>query len=78
MERNQIKKDIRMEKYYDCEDMAIVLCELSSGDDTVNVETMKEVEEALYQLQAVAENEYNADYYRTFWNVLQKITNYNF
>ena len=77
MERNQIKKDIRMEKYYDSEDMATVLCELSSGDDTVNVETMKEVE-ALYQLQAVAENEYNADYYRTFWNVLQKITNYNF
>ena len=78
MEKNKIMKDIKMEKYYDCKDMATVLCELSSGDDTVNVETMKEVEEALYQLQAVAENEYNADYYRTFWNVLQKITNYNF
>ena len=72
-------KDIKnMEKCYDCEDMATVLCELSSGDDTVNVETLKEVEETLYQLRAVAENEYNADYYRTFWNVLQKITNYNF
>lgn len=72
-------KDIKnMEKRYDCEDIATVLCELSSGDGTVNMETMKEVEEALYQLQAVAENEYNADYYRTFWNVLQKITNYNF
>ena len=72
-------KDIKnMEKRYDCENMATVLCELSSGDDTVNVETLKEVEEALYQLQAVAENEYNADYYRTFWNVLQKITNDNF
>ena len=67
-----------MEKRYDCEDIATVLCELSSGDGTVNMETMKEVEEALYQLQAVAENEYNADYYRTFWNVLQKITNDNF
>ena len=72
-------KDIKiMEKRYDCEDIATVLCELSSGDGTVNMETMKEVEEALYQLQAVAENEYNADYYRTFWNVLQKITDYNF
>ena len=40
--------------------------------------SIKEVKEALYQLRAVAENEYNADYYRTFWNVLQKITNYNF
>ena len=72
-------KDIKnMEKRYDCEDIATVLCELSSGDGTVNMETMKEVEEALYQLQAIAENEYNADYYRTFWNVLQKITDYNF
>ena len=72
-------KDIKnMEKRYDCEDIATVLCELSSEDGTVNMETMKEVEEALYQLQAVAENEYNADYYRTFWNVLQKITDYNF
>ena len=72
-------KDIKnMEKRYDCEDIATVLCELSSGDGTVNMATMKEVEEALYQLQAVAENEYNADYYRTFWNVLQKITDYNF
>ena len=72
-------KDIKnMEKRYDCEDIATVLCELSSGDGTVNMETLKEVEEALYQLQAVAENEYNADYYRTFWNVLQKITDYNF
>ena len=72
-------KDIKnMEKRYDCEDIATVLCELSSGDGTVNMETMKEVEEALYQLQAVAENEYNADYYRTFWNILQKITDYNF
>ena len=72
-------KDIKnMEKRYDGEDIVTVLCELSSGDGTVNMETMKEVEEALYQLQAVAENEYNADYYRTFWNVLQKITDYNF
>ena len=30
-------KDIKnMEKRYDCEDIATVLCELSSGDGTVN------------------------------------------
>ena len=34
-------------------------------------------EEAIYQLKAIASNEYNSDYYRTFWNVLQKITDYH-
>lgn len=66
-----------MENYYDCEEIATVLCRLSSGNVTVDVETMKDVEEAIYQLKAIASNEYNSDYYRTFWNVLQKITDYH-
>ena len=78
MERNQIINGIKMDKYYDCEDIATVLCRLATETETVNIETLKEVEEFLYCLQAIAENEYNADYYRTFWNVLQKITDYNF
>ena len=78
MEKNKIMKDIKMEKYYDCKDMATVLCRLATETETVNIETQKEVEEVVYHLQAIAENEYNADYYRTFWNVLQKITDYNF
>ena len=67
----------KMENYYDCEEIATVLCRLSSGNVTVDVETMKDVEEAIYQLKAIASNEYNSDYYRTFWNVLQKITDYH-
>ena len=78
MERNQIMKDVKMDKYYDCEDIATVLCRLATETETVNIETQKEVEEVVYHLQAIAENEYNADCYRTFWNVLQKITDYNF
>ena len=74
MEKNKIMKDIKMEKYYDCENIATVLCRLATETETVNIETLKEVEEFLYCLQAIAENEYNADYYRTFWNILQKIT----
>lgn len=66
-----------MENYYDCEEIATVLCRLSSGNATVNDETMKDTKEALYQLKAIASNEYNSDYYRTFWNVLQKITDYH-
>ena len=67
----------KMENYYDCEEIATVLCRLSSGNVTVDVETMKDVEEAIYQLKSIASNEYNSDYYRTFWNVLQEITDYH-
>ena len=63
-----------MQNRYDCEEIATVLCRLSSGNATIDVEIMKDVEEAIYQLKAIASNEYNSDYYRTFWNVLQKIT----
>ena len=71
---NQMEK---MENYYDCEEIATVLCRLSSGNVTVDVETMKDVEEAIYHLKTIASNEYNSDYYRTFWNVLQEITDYH-
>lgn len=68
---------LKLENYYDCEEIAIVLSKLASGDNTTNIETVKDLIEVLYNLEAIANNEYNADYYRTFWNVLQNITNYN-
>lgn len=33
-----------------------------------------DLENALYYLDAIAQNEYNNDYFRTFYNVLAKIT----
>lgn len=63
-----------MENYYGCEEIANVLCRLSS---VVDAETVGDVTEAVYHLQAIASNEYNSDYYRTFWNVLQKITDHH-
>lgn len=66
-----------LENYYDCEEIATVLSQLASGNNTTDVETVKDLIEVLYNLEAIANNEYNADYYRTFWNVLQNITNYN-
>ena len=66
-----------MENYYECEEIASVLCRLASENVTVDTETKKDIEEAIYHLKAIASNNYNSDYYRTFWNVLQKITDYN-
>lgn len=35
-------------------------------------QTLNELQEALYQIEAIAKNEYNKDYWRTFWNALQR------
>lgn len=63
---------------YDCKEIATVLCRLSTGNNTVDVETAKDVEKAIEQLQATAQNEYNSDYYRTLWEVLQNIASFDF
>ena len=67
----------KMENYYECEEIATVLCKLSSENDTIDAETLKDLTEAVYQLKMIADNEYNSDYHRTFWNVLQKVTDYH-
>jgi hypothetical protein len=33
-------------------------------------ETIKELENAIYQLKAICQNPYNSDYYRVFYNAL--------
>jgi len=58
-------------KDYYPDEIAETLCKLAfeyPGDDTIH-----EVEEALYQLKATAENPYNRDYYRILYRVLEKI-----
>lgn len=43
-------------------------------DYTENKEQeITQLENALYQVKAYAENEYNQDYWRTFWNALQTL-----
>ena len=49
----------------------------ASGNYTENVIEFNGLTLDLNSRKAIANNKYNADYYRTFWNVLQKITNYN-
>jgi uncharacterized protein YpuA (DUF1002 family) len=68
--------DIIQEK--SIEEIADTLYELSKDMDYMDYEDEKEqvksdIENTLYYLKAIAQNEYNADYFRTFWNILQKI-----
>ena len=60
-----------IEYTYDCEEMANALCSLAVDNLS---STKRDVEDALYQLTAIAENKYNSEYYRTLWRILQTIT----
>ncbi|MEG1620627.1 MAG: hypothetical protein RR322_01825 [Oscillospiraceae bacterium] len=52
------------------EEINATLCKLAKDDSFSKMD----IENALYDLKAVAENEYNFDYWRTFYDILQKIT----
>ena len=60
------------------EEVAERLYELAKDMDYMDYEDEEEqiktdIEIAIYHLKAIAQNEYNADYFRTFYNVLQRI-----
>lgn len=55
------------------DEIADVLINLANVSD----ETKDDLIEAIYQLQAIAQNKYNNDYYRTFYNVLIMLTENN-
>lgn len=49
------------------------LCGYYTPDKQEQVQDIKDLEEAIYNIKAIAQNKYNSDYYRTFWNALQMI-----
>ena len=65
-------KQFHEASYYDCSDIAEKLIELSNLDDDGKLG--EELLNALYQIKAMAQNPYNADYYRVLYNVLLAIT----
>ena len=60
------------------EEIADKLYEMAKDMDYMDYEEEEEqikadIENALYNLKAIAQNEYNFDYYKTLWNILQRI-----
>lgn len=53
------------------DDIATCLCRLADIEPTG--QTWKEIEEALFDLKCIAQNEHNKDSYRTLWNCLEEI-----
>ena len=69
---NEELKKFRENNYYDIEDVAEKMIQLSNLKPSA--ELKNELENALYHLKATAQNEYNSDYFRVFYNVLLVIT----
>ena len=67
MENKKILDGYNIDNY----DITALICKLSGIKDETHAD---EITEILYQLQAHAQNEYNADYWRTFYNALILIT----
>lgn len=65
-------KQYRENSYYNIEDIAEQLIKLSNLDMPEGLK--EELETALYNLKAMAENKYNNDYFRVLYNVLLVIT----
>lgn len=68
--------NFKIEKYP--QEIANKLYELSKDMDWMDYEEEKEkilqdLENALYYLKAICENEYNFDYFRTFYKILENI-----
>ena len=62
----------------DCAEIALRIYELSKDMDCLDYEEekekeLKELEDCIYYLKACAQNKYNFDYFRTFFNALQNI-----
>lgn len=69
-------KNFKIEKFPD--EIANKLFELAKDMDFADYEEDKEkilsdLENALYYLKAVAENPYNAEYFRTLYRILENI-----
>ncbi len=59
------------------EDIAKLLCRMANGfNEKPDEKTVNECMEALYQLKSMAENPYNRECFRIMWEVLEKITEY--
>lgn len=66
----------RIEKYPD--EIATRIYELSNDIDFQDYEEqkeeeLKELEQAIYYLKAICENDLNNDYFRTFYKALERI-----
>ena len=65
-----MEKNIIIDSCKDSADIALILCDAVG---TKNKQDFEDIENALYHIKTIAENKYNFDYWRTFYNSLLTI-----
>lgn len=73
---NENKTQIELLEDKSCEEIAQTLCNYAEDMDYLDYKETREQTEnelinALEQIKTIAKNEYNSNYWRTFWNALQ-------
>lgn len=73
-------KEFKYKEHYS--DIAQALYNLSCDMDFNDYEEQKEIEleeleNALAHIYTIAQNQYNADYWRILWRALENLTNYD-
>ena len=60
--------------HYYPEDIAQALINLTDEDKTTDAEKFNEIEEAIYHLKCVCENQFNDRKFRTLYRILEDLT----
>lgn len=65
---------------FDTQSAAVRLCEMADPNTKkfLSLSNIREIDMALYHLKAMAENEYNSDYFITLVKVLSAICEYDY
>lgn len=65
-----MEKNLIIDSFADSEDIAQILCDAVGTKDKQDFE---DIENALFHIKTIAENKYNGDFWRTFYNSLLTI-----
>ena len=65
-----MEKNFIINSFMDSEDIACIICDAAG---TKNKQDFEDIENALYYIKTIAENKYNSDFWRVFYNALLTI-----
>ena len=58
------------------ENLYNLCCDMDKSDyDDTKDKIISDITDAIYNIKAIAQNQYNSDYWRTFYSCLQSIAN---
>ena len=65
-----MEKNFIINSFVDSADIASIICDAAGAK---NKQDFEDIENALYHIKTIAENKYNSDFWRVFYNALLTI-----